>query len=432
MTRLERSITAPAAPGLCFDAEIEFVDNANEGVEDTDEVAMSAAHLQRHHTLLEALQASCKKLQPPVACVAACESDAQGDSDDGSVNSDEDERAKNGRGVPVKPVEVNVRIRRHIPGMDQNSPGPTAGEETDAPDGPRRELILPGASKEKYRFHRVVEGGEQAEIHVAAVQPVLDRVMQGYNACFLAYGQTGSGKTYTMVGRGGCERGVIPLSLDYLSQNLPPGSNARMSIIEFYKFKDARGKTQEVRDLISSIGEVNIHHFDSQAQRCGSNMNNVSGIAIKGLPAPRENPTQFVETAMDFLYIPMGVECKWGSKVGWGWGWGVGLGWGWVGVGVGVGWGWGLGVGVGMGGVGWDGVGVGVGWGWAGMGGVGWEWVGLGWGWVGMGGVGVGVGVGRGWVGLGGNGWGWGWVGMGGVGVGMGGVGVKLTARTQQ
>lgn len=39
---------------------------------------------------------------------------------------------------------------------------------------------------------------DQAELF-EEVQPVVQSVFDGYNACVLAYGQTGAGKTYTMV-----------------------------------------------------------------------------------------------------------------------------------------------------------------------------------------------------------------------------------------
>ncbi|KAK9840727.1 hypothetical protein WJX81_000449 [Elliptochloris bilobata] len=39
----------------------------------------------------------------------------------------------------------------------------------------------------------------QADVF-AEVAPLIESVVDGYNACILAYGQTGSGKTYTMQG----------------------------------------------------------------------------------------------------------------------------------------------------------------------------------------------------------------------------------------
>lgn len=35
---------------------------------------------------------------------------------------------------------------------------------------------------------------------IVAGAPIVESVLEGYNACIFAYGQTGSGKTYTMLG----------------------------------------------------------------------------------------------------------------------------------------------------------------------------------------------------------------------------------------
>lgn len=52
-----------------------------------------------------------------------------------------------------------------------------------------------------YRFDEVVGAdGTQEDIFTLVGQPMVNNVMQGYNACCFAYGQTGSGKTFTMHG----------------------------------------------------------------------------------------------------------------------------------------------------------------------------------------------------------------------------------------
>ena len=40
----------------------------------------------------------------------------------------------------------------------------------------------------------------QQEVYVKTTQPLIQSVLEGYNATVFAYGATGSGKTYTMVG----------------------------------------------------------------------------------------------------------------------------------------------------------------------------------------------------------------------------------------
>lgn len=52
-----------------------------------------------------------------------------------------------------------------------------------------------------YRFDDVVGAdGTQEDIFTLVGKPMVNNVMQGYNACCFAYGQTGSGKTFTMHG----------------------------------------------------------------------------------------------------------------------------------------------------------------------------------------------------------------------------------------
>jgi hypothetical protein len=55
------------------------------------------------------------------------------------------------------------------------------------------------------------------QLYTRTVVPLVDKVMDGFNATVLAYGQTASGKTFTMgsAGPAGCEDdvGVIPRAL---------------------------------------------------------------------------------------------------------------------------------------------------------------------------------------------------------------------------
>lgn len=50
---------------------------------------------------------------------------------------------------------------------------------------------------------------DQAYVYDKMATPVVDNVMNGFNACLFAYGQTGSGKTYSMMGTPS-DRGVLP------------------------------------------------------------------------------------------------------------------------------------------------------------------------------------------------------------------------------
>ncbi|GMH36614.1 hypothetical protein BSKO_04487 [Bryopsis sp. KO-2023] len=85
--------------------------------------------------------------------------------------------------------------------------------------------------------------------HVGA--PLVENVLQGYNACCFAYGQTGSGKTYSMFGKESGEwglRGLIPRVAESLfkgATSLVEGGQARFSF--FVSFLEIY--LEHVRDL---------------------------------------------------------------------------------------------------------------------------------------------------------------------------------------
>jgi kinesin family protein 15 len=56
----------------------------------------------------------------------------------------------------------------------------------------------------------------QIEIFQQVGLPIVESCMSGYNGTIFCYGQTGSGKTYTMIGRSGEDKGLIPLILESL------------------------------------------------------------------------------------------------------------------------------------------------------------------------------------------------------------------------
>ena len=48
-------------------------------------------------------------------------------------------------------------------------------------------------------YESVANYSSQSDVYHAIGQPLLSKVLEGYNACLLAYGQTGSGKSYRSV-----------------------------------------------------------------------------------------------------------------------------------------------------------------------------------------------------------------------------------------
>ena len=70
----------------------------------------------------------------------------------------------------------------------------------------------------EYKFNRVfgIEINNE-EIYQSMVMPMIDNVLEGFNAVLIAYGQTGSGKTFTMLGKPNLGVvGLLPMALKEL------------------------------------------------------------------------------------------------------------------------------------------------------------------------------------------------------------------------
>ncbi|KAJ2790915.1 hypothetical protein GGI18_001500, partial [Coemansia linderi] len=79
----------------------------------------------------------------------------------------------------------------------------------------------------------------QAAVYEAAVHPLLQRFVEGYNVTVLAYGQTSSGKTYTMGTESDDGSGVVPRALQWLfawwaAQDAARRGSVRISFLEVY------------------------------------------------------------------------------------------------------------------------------------------------------------------------------------------------------
>eukprot|EP00768_Dysnectes_brevis_P006574 gnl/Dysnectes_brevis/5232_a7431_603.p1 GENE.gnl/Dysnectes_brevis/5232_a7431_603~~gnl/Dysnectes_brevis/5232_a7431_603.p1 ORF type:complete len:626 (-),score=229.63 gnl/Dysnectes_brevis/5232_a7431_603:147-1907(-) len=95
---------------------------------------------------------------------------------------------------------------------------------------------------------------KQEEIFVEAVRPLIDAVVDGYNATIFAYGQTGSGKTFTMSGAPD-NPGMIPHAFQHIFDHISRAGDAftylvRASFLEIYN--------EEVRDLITGTEKLQL------------------------------------------------------------------------------------------------------------------------------------------------------------------------------
>lgn len=103
----------------------------------------------------------------------------------------------------------------------------------------------------QYEFHEIFnEETSQNEIFHRTCKPILDNVLQGYNAAMFVYGQTGTGKTYTM---GILDRinekseGLVPSALKYLFRNFDGYNQDQCELsMSFYQIY-----LEEIQDLLN-------------------------------------------------------------------------------------------------------------------------------------------------------------------------------------
>ncbi len=151
-----------------------------------------------------------------------------------------------GRSRPVIDFDKDGRTV-HLHNLEQPT---TPGQQEKARRG-RQKL-------HSFRFRAVFEPMESQEtVYERVGRPLVDSVMEGFNAAVIAYGQTGSGKTYTMIGD---ERdptqpegfGMIPRLTNDIFERIESRKEAaiqdvvRCSYIEIYM--------ERVRDLLSAPG----------------------------------------------------------------------------------------------------------------------------------------------------------------------------------
>jgi len=99
--------------------------------------------------------------------------------------------------------------------------------------------------------HQVLSPEASQEDVFEALQPVLEEVLQQRsNGCILCYGQTSTGKTYTMEGEEGCNRGLIPRTLETVFNALGPDEAISISMLEIYM--------ERLRDLLDPESEAEL------------------------------------------------------------------------------------------------------------------------------------------------------------------------------
>eukprot|EP00946_MAST-07B_sp_MAST-7B-sp1_P001488 g1488.t1 len=134
--------------------------------------------------------------------------------------------------------KMPVYLRARPPRDPEAAVSFTMQEGFDANEG--RQRRRPGVNVDGIQFEATFDDVfgmhvSQADIFNAAVRPIVDASMCGYNATVFAYGQTGAGKTYSLTGgQQYSERGIIPRTIErvFRSQNL---IRVCVSYVEIYQ-----------------------------------------------------------------------------------------------------------------------------------------------------------------------------------------------------
>jgi kinesin family protein 3/17 len=93
------------------------------------------------------------------------------------------------------------------------------------------------------------DGIAQEEIYETTASPIVSGVLEGFNGTIFAYGQTGTGKTYTMDGKKGDDRGIVPRAFEHIFDYIQANSEDHQfmltaTYVEIYN--------DELRDLLAS------------------------------------------------------------------------------------------------------------------------------------------------------------------------------------
>lgn len=114
-----------------------------------------------------------------------------------------------------------------------------------------------GSEYKQFTFDSVFDwNSTQEELYKKMVHPLIESVLNGFNATIFAYGQTGTGKTYTMEGvrneklplSDQDDRGIIPRTFEQIFQTIEQSNNKQYlvfsSYLEIYQ--------EEIQDLLEA------------------------------------------------------------------------------------------------------------------------------------------------------------------------------------
>ncbi|CAF0982889.1 unnamed protein product [Adineta steineri] len=116
-------------------------------------------------------------------------------------------------------------------------------------------------------------------LYAESVFPLVESVLEGYNATVFAYGQTGCGKSFTMQGintPGSLQRGVIPRSFEHIFEASSVASGTkyliRASYLEIYNenIRDLLGKDVKATLELKEFVDKGVHVQNLTWHQCSS------------------------------------------------------------------------------------------------------------------------------------------------------------------
>lgn len=130
------------------------------------------------------------------------------------------------------------------------------------------------SSEKKYNFDYVMdENYSQQQLYKKCVQPLIRKVIKGFNATVLAYGQSGTGKSYTIGSDCNIQnKGIISYVLDDLFIYSKEDSNIKCSIdISFIEICN-----KDIYDLFTERKKIQIQELSNETKLHGIKIINVS------------------------------------------------------------------------------------------------------------------------------------------------------------
>lgn len=170
--------------------------------------------------------------------------------------------------MPAKKKGGGENIRVCIRTRGLNSKEMENGDKNAVNLHPPAQIVVshPVGDPDSFTFDAVYgTSTSQKTIFLTEVQPLLDSVLQGFNATVFAYGQSGSGKTYTMTGNLNKEelKGMMPQAVSFLFEEIKKLTTnthqfkVKVSYIELYNGKS--------RDLLATK-QVNLEIKENMAK----------------------------------------------------------------------------------------------------------------------------------------------------------------------